>query len=308
MRFFTRITIFPLIIALFCLFPLRGALATAGQTPFGGFSLFVIICTASGGNLLIINTAVAGPPKVIFNKLTSRLYPYSNIELPGNWLLGNVQGEQECAIQVGPYRVSLGMHPVITIVGTSDATHLAQSGNSSSQNNNGTQGSEYQETSANTTQPPVKPSGPGSETPADGGQTEAQTRAGLEANGVHIAPGLSPTLSPVGKLPNNAIAGAEDLSQDCGPGCNVEITSGARQPGNPTPPGEHGTGKPVFDLNKDPGVDAYVTSNSASHYTNSSGTHYVMPNGDEYLDENYGNTGGSGPHWHVRINADHMSA
>jgi hypothetical protein len=318
MKLLTQITVLLLIVSSFSLFPLREARATAGQTPFGGFSLVVIVCTASGGNLLIYHTATAGPADVIFNYASSQLYPYGNIRLSGNWLLGNLMGEQECAIWVGPYRVSLGTHPLISIVGTSDPSKVALSNSRSDDStDDGTDDSNPPPPTDDGEQPPPadqpppqRPVGEGGETPAENGQTEAETRADLAANGVQVDPNLSPTLSPVGQLPNNAIAGVEDLKQDCGPNCDVMITSGARQPGNPTAPGEHGTGKPVFDLNKDPGaggLDEHIQNTSTSNYTNSSGTHYVMPNGDEYLDENYGATGGTGAHWHVRINADHMT-
>ncbi|MFA6476352.1 MAG: hypothetical protein WCV68_02940 [Candidatus Paceibacterota bacterium] len=289
---------------------MKEAQATAGQTPFGGFSLFVVVCTASGGNLLVIHSAVAGPPDVIFNYASSRLYPYGNIRNSGNWLLGNLSGEQECAIWVGPYRVSLGTHPLISLVGTSDPGHVARSGSSG-------EGDEGDEPAPPDDQelppeeevpPPTTPAGACGETPAENGQTEDETRSDLAASGVQVDPALSKTLSPVGKLPNNAISGMKDLKQDCGPNCKVLVTSGARQPGNPTPPGAHGTGKPVFDLNKDKGaggLDEYIKNNSSRNYYDNLGTHYVMPNGDEYLDENYGATGGTGAHWHVRINANH---
>ena len=299
MKFLLKIIIFSLlVIVIFGFFP-RQTEATAGETPFGGFSILVIKCLFSN-NYLIFHLPAAGPSPIIYQPGVSRLYEFSKIKDPGNWLLGNVSTNIPCS--------GFGSFPLITIVGTSDPAKQAHSSLSNTTSSGTSGGSDtssgYQENP--TTPNPSRSTGPGGETPAENGESEAETRADLRANGVQIAPDLSPTLSPVSKLPNNAIAGAEDLAQDCGPSCNVMVTSGARQVGNPIAPGEHGTGQPVFDLNKDPGLDNYISNNASQNWTDSSGTHYVMPNGDEYLDENYGNTGGTGAHWHVRINADHM--
>ncbi len=296
----------------FSVFFLQQVEATAGQTPFGGFSILVINCDISR-NHWIIQTPVAGPTNIIYQDGISQLYEYGNIKKAGNWLLGNVSVKVPCWKEIGGDPVHLGDFPVITIVGTSDPSKVARSGQTGADDSGDEDGPEPrpddEETTSNESSDNTRPTGPGSETPAENGRSEAEVRAELEANGVEVAPGLSPTLSPVSKLPNNAIAGVEDLKEDCGPNCDVMITSGARQPGNPTAPGEHGTGKPVFDLNKDPGpggLDEYIVNNASSNYADRAGTHYVMPNGDEYLDENYGVTGGTGAHWHVRINADHM--
>lgn len=317
MKFIAKTTIFLTILSFsFGIFS-QQARATAGETPFGGFSVVVINCDVSQ-NYWIIHTAVAGPANIIFQEGISKLYPYSKVKESGNWLLGNVSTPVPCVKMIGPHPVTLGTFPLITIVGTSDPSKTAQSGRSGTtgdnSNNNGTSGGSdtspgYREPGNTGGGDPTRPTGPGGQTPAEQGKTEQEVRDDLKAHGVEVAPDLSPTLSPVSKLPNNAIAGVEDLKQDCGPNCDVMITSGARQPGNPVAPGEHGTGKPVLDLNKDPGqggLDEYVVDNSSSNYTDRAGTHYIMPNGDEYLDENYGNTGGTGSHWHVRYNANHM--
>ncbi len=319
MKFITKIAISLIIVASISMFFLQQAGATAGETPFGGFSVVVIHCDVSQ-NYWIIHTAVAGPASIIYQEGVSKLYPYSKVKEPGNWLLGNVSTKVPCVKMIGPHPVHLGDFPLITIVGTSDPSKIAQStrtGDNSDDGSSGTSGesdtdsgySEPTNTNGTNGTNTTRPTGPGGETPAEQGKTEQEVRDDLNAHGVEVAPDLSPTLSPVSKLPNNAIAGVEDLKEDCGPNCDVMITSGARQEGNPVAPGEHGTGKPVLDLNKDPGpggLDEYIVNNSSSSYADSSGTHYTMPNGDEYLDENYGNTGGTGAHWHVRYNADHM--
>jgi len=300
------LSLLTLVTVVFAFFPGQ-TLATAGETPFGGFSILVIDCSCSN-NYLIVHLPVAGPSPIIYQPGVSTLYEFKKIKDSGVWLLGNVSIPVPCIKRMGGHCIWLGDYPLITIVGTSDPNKRAQSSLSNSTSGGTSGGSDtssgYQENP--TTPNPSRPTGPGGETPAENGQSEAATRADLRAHGVQVAPDLSPTLSPVSQLPNNAIAGAEDLAQDCGPSCNVMVTSAARQAGNPVGLGEHGTGQPVFDLNKDPGLDNYISSNASSNWTDSSGTHYVMPNGDEYLDENYGNTGGTGAHWHVRINANHM--
>lgn len=296
--------IFLAIIALFLAFYWFRAEATVGERPFGGFSILVIHCDVSR-NYLIAHLPAAGPSPIIFQDPGSILYPYSKIKESGNWILGNVSFSVPCVKEIAGTPVSLGSYPVITIVGTSDPSHIARSGRVTDDETEDRDAEPDEEEPVTDEEPePVLPGSCG-ETPSENGQTENEVRDRLRSSGVAIAPGLSPTLSPVGKLPNNAIYGAEDLARSCGSGCNVMITSGARQAGNPTAPGSHGTGKPVFDLNKDPGLDSYIVNNSSSNYTDNLGTHYIMPNGDEYLDENYGATGGTGEHWHVRINANH---
>ena len=321
MKFLMKIiTLSFLIIAIFGFSP-RQTEATIGQTPFGGFSILVINCNCSH-NYLIYHLPAAGPSPIIYQPGVSMLYDFRKIKDAGVWLLGNVSVKVPCIKRIGDDCIHLGDFPMITIVGTSDPAHQSHSnlpstpaadGPTSGANRQSDSRPGYQDDSNNSNDNNnnnnnnQRPTGPGSETPAEGGKTEAETRADLEANGVSVAPDLSPTLSPVSKLPNNAIAGVEDLAEDCGPDCNVMITSGARQEGNPVAPGAHGTGKPVFDLNKDPGLDNYIESNASQRYSDNTGTHYIMPNGDDYLDENYRNTGGTGSHWHVRINADHTT-
>ncbi|MCX6713917.1 MAG: hypothetical protein NTV48_02325 [Candidatus Vogelbacteria bacterium] len=280
-----------------------------GWDPFGGMVIMIIDCDCSN-NEMIIHTQVAGPNPIMYEEGKSKLYEFKKIQV-AEWLLGNVVEPVKCVKKIGGYCINLGSYPLIKIVGTSGGT---DTGEPDSGNNSGTNTGVKPPVVAN---PPLGAGKPvdntndptcaeGNVTPASQGKTEAQVRSELESKGVHIENGLSPTLSPVSKLPNNAIAGVEDLARDCGSNCNIVISSGARQAGNSTAPGNHGTGKPVFDLQKNPGLNNYITSNSTNQYTTSAGTYYQMPNGDSYLDENSANTGGTGPHWHVKINDNHM--
>ncbi|OJI08635.1 MAG: hypothetical protein COV08_03630 [Candidatus Vogelbacteria bacterium CG10_big_fil_rev_8_21_14_0_10_49_38] len=85
--------------------------------PFGGILIQAIPCPVSG-NLLLITTPVAGSRFNIFQPGFSRPYSYYQFTRPGAWLLGNTLGVAPCIISLVPF-ISLGIHPLISIIGTS---------------------------------------------------------------------------------------------------------------------------------------------------------------------------------------------
>lgn len=118
--------------------------------PFGGRITTVIPCLFSGGNMLITQIPVAGPPMLILRPGISKLYAYYQ-PTPGNNILGTAFGADVCIIF--PFPPVVVPAPLITMIGTSGvAGAISSSGSSSGTNSNSDQNSNNQTNNDQSTQ------------------------------------------------------------------------------------------------------------------------------------------------------------
>ncbi|MFA6416231.1 MAG: glycoside hydrolase family protein [Candidatus Paceibacterota bacterium] len=118
--------------------------------PFGGRISAVIPCLFSGGNLLITQIPVAGPPLLILRPGISKLYAYYQ-PTPGAHILGTALGSDLCIIF--PFPPVIVPAPLITMIGTSGVAGmvggLGSGGDSDSSDSSGQGGNQTQNPTQN---------------------------------------------------------------------------------------------------------------------------------------------------------------
>ena len=115
-----------LLLAVGCLFILPSVLVGAGLAiPFGGRITSVLPCLFSGGNVLITQLPVAGPPYMILRPGVSRLYAYYQ-PTPGAHILGTLLGADVCILF--PFPPVIVPAPLISMIGTSGVAGMIPTG------------------------------------------------------------------------------------------------------------------------------------------------------------------------------------
>lgn len=96
--------------------------------PFGGRIVNTTPCFFSGGNILITQLPVTGPPMMILRPGISRLYAYYQ-PTPGSHILGTLLGADVCIIF--PFPPVVVPAPLISMIGTSGVAGMVPTGSGS---------------------------------------------------------------------------------------------------------------------------------------------------------------------------------